>query len=418
MSGPPATVGSRPVTDRSESARPLDGIRVIDCSRVLAGPYCALLLGYLGAEVIKVEGPDGDEGRRWPPHRDDMGASFLALNAGKRGIVVDLKTPEGPGIVSELAAVSDVFVENLKTGDMEKFGLGYEDLRAVNPRLVYTSVSAFGRTGPRSGLPGYEAVVQAYSGVMAATGPPDGGPARTGPSILDMGTGVFAAFATVAALMRRAATGVGGRVDGSLLATSMGLMSNLVSNHLQHGGGPTRLGTGHPQLVPYQAFATADGLVFVAAGNENLYRRLCDAIDRPDLITDPRFSDNSARLANRAECVGEFAAIFADRPTAEITDVLQEHGVPSAPVNDFASVMADGQVDHLGVLATGTDAAYGEFTIPGLPVRLDGMDVSRVDPAPRLGADTEAIMGEVLGYDSEEVAGLLERGVIRSVKQA
>ena len=401
------------MTDRADPELPLAGVRVIDCSRVLAGPYCAQLLGYMGAEVIKVEGPDGDEGRQWPPHRDDMGASFLALNAGKRGIVVDLKTPEGPGLVADLAAVSDVIVENLKTGDMEKFGLGYEDLRPINPRLVYTSVSAFGRTGPRSGLPGYEAVVQAYSGVMAATGPPDGGPARTGPSILDMGTGVFAAFATVAALTRRAATGVGGRVDGSLLATSMGLMSNLVSNHLQHGGGPTRLGTGHPQLVPYQAFATADGLVFVAAGNENLYRRLCEALGRTDLITDPRFVDNAARLANRDECVAEFASVFAGHHTDEVTESLREHGVPSAPVNDFESVMADGQIDHLGVLATGTDAAYGEFTIPGLPVQLDGLHVKTVGSAPRLGADTEDVMREVLGYDDDKVAGLLERGAIR-----
>lgn len=391
---------------------PLDGLRVIDCSRVLAGPYCALLLGHMGAEVVKVEHAGGDEARLWPPHRGDMGASFLALNAGKRGIVVDLKTAEGSEVVADLVAVSDVLVENFKTGDMEGFGLGYDDLKQRNPRMVYTSISAFGRVGPRASEPGYEAVVQAYSGVMAATGEPDGGPVRTGPSVLDMATGVFAAFATVAALLRREHTGVGGLVETSLLSTSMGLMSNLVSNHLQHGGGPSRLGSAHPQLVPYQAFATADGLVFIAAGNQNLYKRLCRAIDREDLISDPRFVDNAARLENRQECVAEFASTLAPRSTADLIDDLHANGVPATPVNDFAAVMADGQVDHLGVLATGEDDAYGEFKVPALPVRLDGFQVSAVDSAPRLGAHTEVVLRELLGYDEERIAGLFQRGVV------
>jgi crotonobetainyl-CoA:carnitine CoA-transferase CaiB-like acyl-CoA transferase len=255
--------------------------------------------------------------------------------------------------------------------------------------------------------------VQAYSGVMASTGSPEGQPVRTGPSVLDMSTGVFSAFATVAALLRREVTGVGGRVDASLLGTSMGLMTNMVSNHLQHGGGPTRLGTAHPQLVPYQAFATADGLVFVAAGNENLYRRLCHALDREDLVHDPRFADNRGRLEHRDECVSEFARTLATIGTAEAITTLREHGVPSAPVNDFTSVMADGQVDHLGVIAGGHDPAYGDFRVPALPVGLDGVDVSRLEPAPRLGADTVAVMREVLGYDDDRIDELMERGAIR-----
>ncbi len=401
------------MTGSTNDALPLAGLRVIDCSRVLAGPYCSVLLGYLGAEVIKVEHPDGDEGRRWPPHQDDMGASFLALNAGKRGLVVDLKHPDGPPIVADLAAVSDVFVENFKTGDMDGFGLGPDALRTRNPRLVYTSVSAFGRSGPRSQEPGYEAVLQAYSGVMASTGEPDGGPVRSGPSVLDMGTGIFAAFATVAALFRRERTGAGGVVQSALLGTAMGLMSNLMSNHLQHGDGPARLGSGHPQLVPYQVFETADGRVFIAAGNENLYRRLCDALDRDDLLTDPRFVDNGARVANRAECVAEFARTLAHRPTASVIEALRRRGVPSAPVNDFAAVMADDQIDHVGVIATGHDEAYGDFRIPALPVRLDGVEVTTVESAPRLGADTDAVLREVLGYGGEHIADLFDRGVVR-----
>jgi formyl-CoA transferase/CoA:oxalate CoA-transferase len=366
----------------------------------------------MGAEVIKVEHPGGDEARIWPPHQGDMGASFLALNAGKRGIVVDLKTPDGPEVLADLAAASDVLIENFKTGDMDRFGLGYDDLRHRNPRLVYTSISAFGRVGPRATEPGYEAVVQAYSGVMAATGEPDGPPVRTGPSVLDMATGVFAALATVTALLRRESTGMGGLAETSLLGTSMGLMSNLVSNHLQHGGGPTRLGTAHPQLVPYQAFATVDGLVFIAAGNENLYGRLCRAVGREDLRSDPRFVDNAARVENRQECVDEFASTLAARSTADVMKALRDNGVPATPVNDFAAVMADGQLDHLGVIATGEDPAYGEFRVPALPLRLDGFHVSTVEAAPRLGADTSAVMRDVLGYDRERIVDLFERGVI------
>ena len=393
-------------------------MRVIDCSRVLAGPYCAVLLGHLGAEVIKVEHPGGDEGRTWPPHRDDMSASFLALNVGKRSVVVDLDTAEGPGVVADLAAGSDVLIENFKAGSMERFGLGFEALSRRNPRLVYVSVSAFGPDGPRAAEPGYEAVVQAYSGVMAATGEPGGGPVRTGPSVLDMGTGALTAFATVAALLRRERSGVGGRVEGSLLATAMGLMSNLMSNHLQHGGGPARLGSAHPQLVPYQAFEAADGHVFMAAGNDNLYRRLCDALGRPDLATDPRFVANGSRVRNREACVAEIAAVVRDRAVLDVVSELRGRGVPVSPVNDFEALVADGQLDHTGVLAEGDDPAYGRFVVPALPVRLDGSDVATVDPAPRLGADTESVLRDVLGYDEERIAGLFELGAVGGTRSS
>ncbi|HJP35393.1 MAG TPA: CoA transferase, partial [Gammaproteobacteria bacterium] len=227
---------------------PLAGITVIDCSRVLAGPYCCELLSFLGADVIKIESHAGDEGRTWPPHKGDMGSSFLGLNANKRSIAVDLKTAQGVNVVKDLARGADVLVENFKTGDMERYGLGYHDLKTLNPRLIYTAVSAFGRQGPKAKGLGYEALLQAYSGVLAITGEPGGMPVRCGVSFLDMGTGVMAALATVTALFRREFTGEGGKVESSLLGTSLGLMSNTVSNFLQHGYLPERLGTAHPQV--------------------------------------------------------------------------------------------------------------------------------------------------------------------------
>ncbi|MFQ5556027.1 MAG: CaiB/BaiF CoA transferase family protein [Acidimicrobiales bacterium] len=394
---------------------PLDGVRVIDCSRVLAGPYCGVLLAHLGADVIKVEHLSGDEARSWPPHHGDMGASFLALNSGKRGIAVDLKSAGGSDVVHDLAAGADVLVENFKTGDMERFGLGFDDLRAVNPRLVYTSISAFGRRGPRASDPGYEALLQAYSGVMAITGETDGRPVRCGVSFLDMATGTMAALATVTALLRRTSTGRGGRVEASLLGTSVGLMSNAVSNYLQHGLQPPRHGSGHPQVVPYEAFATADGHVMIAAGNQNLYERLCRALDRRDLVDDPRFVDNPGRVEHRAACVAAVAEAIRGWDTGDLIERLGELGVPVSPVNDYESLMADGQVDAIGVLADGTDPAYGEVRLPALPFSLSGLDMATVGPAPRLGEHTTEVLTDVLGYDDARIGRLFADGVVGGV---
>ena len=401
-----------PRTDTPRQDAPLAGVRVLDCSRVLAGPYCTVLLSFLGADVVKVEDFRGDEGRQWPPHQDGMGSSFLALNANKKSIAVDLKAAQGAEIVRDLARSADVLVENFKTGDMERFGLGFEDVAPLNPRLVYTSISAFGRRGPKARDPGYEALVQAYSGVMAITGDADGGPVRCGASFLDLATGTMSALATVTALYRREATGRGGKAEASLLGTAMGMMCNQMSNFFQHRAQPRRLGTAHNQVVPYQVFRTLDGYVFVAAGNQNLYERLCRAIGRPELAGDPRFQSNPARVANREACIGAIASAIAEHETRSLMDALRAEGVPFSRVNEYANLVEDGQLDALAVIESGRGGAYPEFRIPGLPFHLSEHDRGEPADAPRIGEHTREVLAG-LGYDPARVDRLLAGDVVR-----
>ncbi len=393
-----------------ESA-PLAGIRVIDLSRVLAGPYCALLLSFLGAEVIKVEDHKGDEARQWPPHRENLSSTFLGLNANKKSIVVDLKTPQGTEIVKDLVRDADVLVENFKTGDMERFGLGYDVLSAINPRLIYTSISAFGRKGPRAMDLGYEALVQAYSGVMQMTGEADGEPVRCGVSFLDTSTGALSALATVTALYRRKETGRGARVDASLLQTSMGLMSNHVSNYYQHGTITKRLGTAHPQVVPYQSCRTRDGFVFIATGNQNLWERFCRAIEREDLISDPRFKDNRTRVEHREDCLEIVLPAIASWDTQPLMEAMRREGVPFSRVNDLHHVAEDGQVDALGLISEGSDPEYGNFRITSQPFILSEHQPRPPVLAPNLGQHTREVLSD-LGYDRERVDALLAQQVI------
>ena len=390
----------------AEEPAPLAGLRVIDASRVLAGPYCATLLGLLGAEVIKVEQPGGDEGRVWPPHKGEMGSSFLALNLNKRGLVLDLKQAPAVAVFKDLVAGADVLVENFKTGEMARFGLDWPVLEQLNSNLIYTSISAFGRQGPKARDAGYEALVQAYAGVMAITGEPGGEPVRCGVSFLDMGTGVMAALGTLAALLRRGITGRGGKVEASLLGSATGLMANAMANFLQHGAQPARLGTAHPQLVPYQAYPTRDGYIFIATGNQRLWERLCRAIGCEALLRDPRFATNQQRVRHRAECVAAVAEALAGHDRADLLQRLHDARVPCSPVNDFAALMEDGQVDALGVLTEGNDPDYGEFRVPGLPLSLSGYHPGRARTAPRVGEHSVEILRE-LGYDPARIEALL-----------
>lgn len=413
---PASTDGAGDAPSRDAAARrdeaPLAGIRVLDCSRVLAGPYCTVLLSFLGAEVVKVEDFRGDEGRQWPPHRDGTGSSFLALNVNKKSIALDLKEAAGAEIVRDLARTADVLVENFKTGDMERFGLGHDDLAPLNPRLVYTSISAFGRRGPKAHDPGYEALVQAYSGVMAITGDPDGGPVRCGASFLDLATGVMSALATVTALFRREATGRGGKAETSLLGTATAMMCNQLSNFFQHGAQPRRLGTAHNQVVPYQVFGTRDGYVFIAAGNQNLFERLCRAVGREALIDDPRFADNPARVANREACIEAVGEAIGAHETDPLMAALAEHGVPFTRVNDYEHLVRDGQLEALGILESGESAAYPGFRIAGLPFHVSGHRRGRPADAPRIGQHSREVLAG-LGYGSERIERLIADGVVR-----
>jgi crotonobetainyl-CoA:carnitine CoA-transferase CaiB-like acyl-CoA transferase len=394
---------------------PLEGVRVIDLSRVLAGPQCAALLGDLGADVVKVESPHGgDETRSWLPAVDGESTAFLSVNRNKRSIAVDLGSPEGRALGRELIVRADVVIENFRTGTMERWGLSYEDLREDAPRLVYTAISAFGRTGELGGRAGYEAVLQAFSGVMSITGDPDGMPARSGPSLLDLGTGILTAHAVTAALLDRERTGRGQRIDTALLGTAMTLLGYHAQGYLSAGEVPQRRGSGHPALVPYRAYPCADDqAVFVAAGNEGLWVRFCDALGLEHLRDDARFADLPSRRDHRDELDAELSAELSRRRRAEVLGRLEAAGVPAAPVNDVAQVLEHPQVRELDAIQSVFHPGLGyEIEVVASPFRATEMvtDVRRAPPM--LGEHTDDILHE-LGYDVAAREGLRRRGIVR-----
>jgi formyl-CoA transferase/CoA:oxalate CoA-transferase len=390
---------------------PLAGIRVIDLSRVLAGPYCGLLLSMLGADVIKVEDKSGDESRTWPPMVGGAGATYNAINLNKRGIVIDLKTSEGQEIVRDLVRRADVLIENFKAGTMERFGLGFDSLQALNPRLVFASITAFGAKGPRAAYPGYEALMQAYNGMMSMTGEPEGPPVRCGVSYHDMATGITTAFAVVTALYRRERTGRGGRIDASLLQTSLGLMAIQVTNFFQGGQVPTRLGSAHPMVVPYQVFSTKDRPIMIASANQNLFVKLCKALELDWMLTDPRFKDNPTRVQNREACLRALQEQLGHWTRDALVAHLHAAGVPCAPVNDLKELLEEEQVRAIAMLIDVRDETYGPLRFSGLPFHLDGRGTPPARRPPRLGEHTREVLSE-LGYDPARIAGLIEKQVV------
>src|SRR2546430_1417922 len=344
--GPMAPTTNRvPATSRARPAPALEGIRVIDCSRVLAGPFCGMLLADLGADVIKVEDTGtGDESRTWPPHREGESAAYLVINRNKRDITLDLKSAEGADVLTHLVGRSDVLIENFRTGTMESFGLGYEALAAVNPRLVYCAISAFGRTGPRAEGAGYEALMQAFSGIMSITGEPDGPPVRCGVSFLDLTTGILCAFGIVNALLHRERTGLGQRVGGSLLETAVALLNYHAEGYLLTGAIPTALGSSHPSLSPYRNFRCRDGQwVFIAGANDRFWQRLVPALGLAWMATDRRFATNIERVNHRKELETELEQAIAMHDREPLLKILEEAGVPATPVNTVDRVMDDPQ---------------------------------------------------------------------------
>src|SRR3989449_8059524 len=329
----------------SPPALSLEGVRVVDCSRVLAGPFCAMLLSDLGADVIKVEDTgSGDESRTWPPHKDGESAAFLVINRNKRDMTLDLKTAEGVEVLKRLAGRADVLIENFRTGTMESFGLGYDTLAAANPGLVYCSISAFGRTGPRKDGAGYEALMQAFSGIISITGEPGGPPVRCGISFLDLTTGIFSAFGIVSALHHRTRTGLGQRVDASLLETAVGLLNYHAEGFLLTGAVPQALGSSHPSVVPYRNFRCKDGQwVFIAAANDRLWQRLAPALGLAALTEDQRFKSNPERVKNRKDLEAALEAAIARHDREALLAMLEKAGVPATPVNTVDQVMKDAQ---------------------------------------------------------------------------
>ena len=391
----------------------LDGVRVLDLSRVIAGPWCGALLADLGADVIKVEDTGGgDESRTWPPHKDGEAAAYLLFNRNKRGMTLDLKAPEAGEVVKALVGSSDVLIENFRTGTMESFGLGYEALAAVNPRLIYCSVSAFGRTGPRKDAPGYEALMQAFSGIMSITGEPGGQPVRAGVSFLDLSTGILCAMGVCAALIQREKTGLGQRVDGSLLETAVSLLAFHAEGYLLTGAIPTALGSGHPSLSPYRNFKCKDGQwIFIAAANDRFWLKLAGALDLHDLAADPRFAVNQQRVKNRVELETLLERVIGERDREQLLKLLAEADVPATPVNTVAQVMTDPQTIERGIIQKVTHPTLGEIPVVGTPLKFSRMAPGVRRAAPLRGEHTDQILAEC-GLAPSRIRELRDKKVV------
>ena len=398
----------------------LSHVRVLDLSRVLAGPWASQLLADLGAEVVKIERPGtGDETRGWGPPwltAPDGGetresAYFACTNRGKKSVTVDLARPEGQAIVRRLAESSDVLLENFKVGSLSRFGLGWEDLSALNPRLVYCSITGFGQSGPYKDRPGYDFVVQGMGGLMSVTGEPDGEPMKAGVAITDLFTGMYVATAVLAALAHRERTGEGQRVDLALLDVQVATLANLAQNYLVTGRPPDRHGNAHASIVPYQAFATGDGYVVVAVGNDGQFTRLCEVAGRPELAADPRFATNAGRVENRAALVPVLQALLAGRPTREWVVALEGAGVPCGPINDLAEVFADPHVQSRGLRVEVTHPLAGSVPVVASPMRLSRTPVRHGTP-PLLGEHTDEVLRDLLGMGEAEIEALRRERVI------
>lgn len=373
--------------------RPLEGIRVIELARILAGPWAGQTLADLGADVVKVEAPEGDDTRRWgPPFLDNDGeqsaAYFHATNRGKRGITCDFRTAEGQDTVRRLVAGADVVIENFKLGGLAKYGLDWDSLRRVNPRLVYCSITGFGQTGPYAHRAGYDFIIQGMAGLMSVTGEPDGQPQKMGVAVADVFTGVYATTAILAALVQRGRTGEGQHIDMSLLDVATAITANQSMNYLATGVAPQMMGNAHPNLAPYAVFDCADGWIILATGNDGQYRKLCGILGLPDLASDPRFLTNADRIAHRAGLTAALTAATRRMTKAALLAACEAEGVPAGPINDMAEVFADPQV-----VARGMQIAPGG--IPGVraPFTFSGAELALDRPAPRLGQHQAEVLG-------------------------
>ena len=441
----------------SEISRPLAGLKVLDLSRVLAGPWCTQQLADLGAEVIKVERPGrGDDTRAWgPPWLDGVGtgsetrdstesgtgtgpgaetgnstesgtgtgsgagmkqsAYFLSANRGKRSVAIDLSTAKGQELVRRLAMKADVVIENFKVGGLAAYGLDYASLQPLKPDLIYCSITGFGQDGPYAGRAGYDFLIQGMGGLMSLTGAPDaqgGEPTKVGVAITDIFTGLYAANAILAALRRRDATGEGGYIDMALLDVQVGVLANQALNYLTSGQTPQRMGNAHPNIVPYQAFAAADGHLIVTVGNDSQFRHLCEALGEPAWVGDPRFATNAQRVAHREALVALLEKRLIARPRDEWLALLEAHGVPCGPINTLDQVFDDPQVRHRGMCQESVMGDGRSARLVGNPITLDGCRMTSSQSPPRLGEHTACVLSEWLALDAEALADLRRAGTI------
>jgi crotonobetainyl-CoA:carnitine CoA-transferase CaiB-like acyl-CoA transferase len=398
----------------SDPSAPLAGTRVLDASRVLAGPFCGQVLGDLGAEVLKVERPgSGDETRTWgPPFAGSFSAYYLSCNRNKRGLTIDLSRPEGLELFHELARRSDVVLENFRAASADKLGLGPDQLLAVNHRLVICSISGFGRTGPLRDLPGYDFAVQALSGLMSITGPVAGPPCKAGVAVTDVLTGLYAAVAVLACLQARQRSGHGYAIDLALLDCAVAAQVNVAQAYLTSGQVPPRQGNAHLQIVPYQLFATADGWLVLAVGNDGQWQRFCQAAGQPNLAADDRFSTNTLRVENRLVLVPQVEEIMRTAGTATWEERLRSAEVPHAAVWDYAALFAHPQAAARGLRVTVRDPEGRPVDLVGSPFHIGGADLPPPSPPPLLGQDTDAVLRDLLGLEGARIAELRREGVI------
>ncbi|KAJ2777406.1 hypothetical protein GGI15_004518 [Coemansia interrupta] len=421
----------------STAAGPLTGIRVLDMTRVLAGPYCTMLLGDLGASVLKIEHPvRGDDTRSWgppfapytrpipqppssglyspPPSFPGESAYFLCVNRNKQSVAVDMQQEEGRRILVDLACKADVLVENYVPGKLAKYGLSYEDLRKVNPRLVYASITGYGSSGPYSGRPGYDVIIEAEAGLMHITGEKDGGPVKVGVAVTDILTGVHTQGAIMAALLARVQTGRGQHIDASLLHTQVAMLANIGANYLVGGREAQRWGTEHPSIAPYQVFPTKDGSVCLGAGNDHQFASLAKALGRPSLAHDPRFLTNKHRVANRQALVDIITRRFSNLTTTQVLGLLEGCGLPFGPVNNMEGTFGHPQVRDRGMVRVVEHPAVGPVRMVGPAVEYGGFRAGAgMRPPPMLGEHTEEVLRSVLGYGDEQVEAAVRRGGVR-----
>jgi crotonobetainyl-CoA:carnitine CoA-transferase CaiB-like acyl-CoA transferase len=388
-------------------------VRVLDLTRVLAGPFGAMMLADMGADVIKIEEPGkGDDTRKWPPFVGGEATYFMAVNRGKRSLTLNLKSPEAVALLKKLVAKSDVLMENFRTGTMEKLGLGWETLRKVNPRLVYCSISGFGESGPEAHRGGYDLIVQGESGIMDITGFPDGPPVKVGNSIGDLVAGMSAANGVALALLARARTGRGQKVEISMLDVMASLLTYQAGMYFNAGQRPTRKGNAHPSIVPYEVFRAADAYITLGVANNSLWRAACAALDRPDLATDPRFDTEARRVENRAVLVPLLNEVLGARDAAEWLKRLDAAGVPAGRIKTVAEVCESEHLKARGMIVRLPHPTAGAVTVMGVPIRLHATPGAAAVPPPLLGEHTDAVLRGVLGLTPAAIARLRRDGVV------